>query len=326
MADLTTRYMNLELKNPIIAASSGLTDNLDHIKKCEDAGAAAVVMKSIFEEQIEAAVGNLFAQSATMHTEMRDYLNIYGREEHLRAYLDEILKVKKNTSIPVFGSINCVSAGSWAKFVKKIETTGIDGLELNVYVVPDDILKTSEEIEQIYIDLFHEVSETASIPIAMKLPPYITTSERFIKQLVDTGARAFVLYNRSVPFDIDIETQQVAVKNVISSPAELSFSLRTIAMLAGRYPCNLAAGTGIHDAEAIIKHLLAGADVVQLCSVLYKKGIGHIARLLDELNQWLDEHSIQSVGEIRGKLSYINSTNPADYERVQYMKVFSGIS
>ena len=325
MADLTTRYMDLELKNPIIAASSGLTDNLDNIKKCEDAGAAAVVMKSIFEEQIESAVDHLFAQSENMHTEMHDYLNIYGREEHIRAYLDEILKVKKNISIPVIGSINCVSPGSWAKFVKKLEATGIDGLELNVYVVPNDPSLTSEQIEQTYVDIFREVSEAASIPIALKLPPYLTTPGRFIRNLVQTGARSLVLFNRRVPFDIDIEKQQVAVKNVISAPAEMSFSLRTIAMLAGAVDCDLAAGTGIHDAEAVIKHLLAGADAVQLCSALYQNGIEFISTLLDGLNQWLDSHSIQSVNDIRGKLSYQNSANPEAYERAQYMKVFSGI-
>jgi len=205
MADLTTTYMHLELKNPLIVSSSGLTDNLESIKMFEDAGAAAVVMKSIFEEQIESAVDNLFTQSANMHTEMHDYLNRYGHEEHLRAYLDEILKIKKNTSIPIIGSINCASIGSWAKFVQKLEATGIDGLELNVYVVPNDPNSSSAEIEQIYIDIFNEVKETASIPIALKLPPYITTPIRFVQKLADAGVQTFVLYNRRVPFDIDIE-------------------------------------------------------------------------------------------------------------------------
>lgn len=325
MADLKTHYMGLELKNPLIAASSGLTDNLDNIRKCEEAGAAAVVMKSVFEEQIKAAVNHLFARSANMHTEMRDYLNRYGHETHLRAYIDEILKVKKNVSIPVIGSINCVSPGSWADFVRKLESTGIDGLEVNAYAAPNNPELTSEQVEQIYVDIFTEVNETASIPVALKLPPYITNPLRFIHRLVHAGVRSFVLYNRRVPFDIDIEKQQISVRHVISAPEEMSFSLRSIAMLSGRYECDLAAGTGIHNTEAVIKHLLAGADAVQLCSVLYKKGIGHISNMLDGLNRWLNDHSIQSIEDMRGKLSYRNSTHPEAYERVQYVKAFSGI-
>ncbi|MBN1781091.1 dihydroorotate dehydrogenase-like protein [bacterium] len=326
MARLQTEYMGLELNNPIVVSSSGLTENADGVLKCQEAGAAAVVMKSIFEEQIETEVDDLFRQSPNMHPEMTDYLDIYAREHSIKTYLDQIRKAKKAASIPVFGSINCMAPGRWSKFVTRMEETGIDGLELNIYVMPENPGQSSETVEQIYFDIFNEVRETATVPLALKLPPYLTAPVRFIQRLHEEGAAAFVLFNRPVPFDIDIEKQAIAVKNVISSPTEMSFSLRMISRLAGHGGFHLAAGTGIHDTESVIKHLLAGADTVQLCSVLYKNGYAKITDLLHGLERWLDDHGIKSADEIRGKLAQKNSEHRAAYERVQYMKAFTAIS
>lgn len=325
MADLTTEYMGLTLKNPVMVSSCGLTETASGVQKAEDAGAGAVVMKSVFEEQINAEVEALAAQSIQAHPEWQDYLGVFGKEDSLRHYLEEIRKAKAKVSIPVFGSVNCVSAGGWTDFVKRLEATGIDGLELNVFVVPSDLSLSSEDIENTYLEIFNRVKSLVFVPVVLKLPPYITTPGRFVRRLVGAGVQGFVLYNRPVPFDVDIAKQQIAVKNVLSAPEELSFSLRMMSILAGQYRCHLAASTGVHDGEAVIKHLLVGTDVVQLCSALYKNGFRYIRQVLDEVNDWLDAEGIASVNDIRGKLCQQNTANQAIHERVQYIKAFANI-
>ncbi len=325
MADLTTRYMGLELKNPVMVSSCGLTETAAGVQKAEEAGAGAVVMKSVFEEQISAEVEALADQSLQAHPEWQDYLGVFGKEDSLNHYLEEIRKAKAKVSIPVFGSVNCVSAGGWTDFVRRLEATGIDGLELNIFIVPSDLNESSEDIEKTYMDIFNQVKSLLSIPVVLKLPPYITTPGRFIRRLVGAGVQGFVLYNRPVPFDVDIANQQIAVRNVLSAPEEVSFSLRMMSILAGQYRCDLAASTGVHDAEAVIKHLLVGTDVVQLCSAVYRNGFRYITQVLKEVNDWLDSEGIASVNDIRGKLCRKNTANQAIHERVQYIKAFANI-
>ncbi len=325
MADLTTRYLGMTLKNPVMVASCGLTETATGVRKAEDAGAGAVVMKSVFEEQINAEVDALADQSPQDHPEWQDYLGAFGKEDSLKQYLSEIEKAKKAASIPVFGSVNCVSKGGWTDFVRRLEATGVDGMELNVFVIPSDVQKTSEEIEKTYIDIFNELKSLISIPVVLKVPPYITTPGRFIRRLVDHGVKGLVLYNRPVPFDVDIEKQRVAVRSVISAPEELAFSLRMSSIVSGYYECDIAASTGIHDAEAAIKHLMVGTDVVQLCSAIYKNGFKYIRKVIDDINEWLDTHRIASVDDIRGRLSRKNSPHQFDYERAQYIKAFGNI-
>ena len=325
MANLSTKYMGLELKNPVIISSCGITETATGVQKCEAAGVGAVVMKSVFEEQINAEISQAAAESLHGHTEWQDYLTTYVREESLKTYLSEMEKAKSSVSIPVFGSVNCATQGGWIDFVKRLEATGVDGLELNMFVVPNDFHQTSEEIEMTYVEIYKAVASLISIPVVLKLPPYITTPNRFIRRLSDEGAKGFVLFNRSVPFDIDIDKQKIAVKNVMSAPQEISYSLRMVSWLAGQYECQLAASTGIHNTAAVIKQLLAGADVVQLCSTIYKNEFKIITHIVDELNRWLDTKGFESVDDIRGKLSLKNNTDQALYERVQYIKAFTGI-
>ncbi len=326
MADLTTEYMGLTLKNPIIAGSSGITESADGVKKCEDAGAGAVVMKSVFEEQINAEINSLKNSSTESHPEWEDYLQYYGKEQSLQPYLDEIQKAKESVSVPVIGSVNCISSGGWSDFVTRIAETGVDGLEVNVFVLPYDFHASSEEIEKIYLEIYQSVKSLVSIPIALKIPPFITSPGHFIKELNDVGVKTFVLFNRSLPFDIDIEKESIKVGSIVSSPTEMSYSLRTISKIAGNIPCQLSATTGVHDAESVVKHLFAGADTVQVCSALYKNDVSYIGKLLTDVNAWMDSHGIKSINDIRGKLSQKNSETPAAYERAQYVKVFANIS
>lgn len=325
MADLTTKYLGLTLKNPVMVSSCGLTETAGGVKKCEDAGAGAVSMKSVFEEQINAEVSQLADASLHGHTEWQDYLTAYAKEDSLKAYLNELEKAKTSVSIPVFGSVNCVSNTGWTDFIRRIESTGVDGVELNIYVMPRDLYQTSQDIEMVYVDILKEVKSKATIPVVLKLPPYFTTPSRLIKRLADDGADGFVLFNRSIPFDIDIESQEIAVKNVMSAPQEMSYSLRTISLVAGEHKSSIAASTGVHNTEAVIKHLLAGADVVQLCSAVYQNDAGFLGKLVENLNAWLDAHGNASVDEIRGKLSRKQNPGQDAYERVQYIKIFAGI-
>ena len=326
MADLTSRYMGIKLENPVIVSASGLTESEEGALKAEDSGAGAVVMKSVFEEQIEIESKTLEDQSLHDHPEWQDYLGVFGRESSLNNYLDQIEKAKSRTHIPVFGSVNCTTAYGWTDFAKRLADTGIDGLELNVFIAPNDIGKTSEEVEKVYSDIFSEVKSRVSIPIVMKLPPYLTTPERMLRKLAEAGLRGAVLFNRPLPFDIDIEKRKITTRNIISSSTEMSYSLRMCSILAGSCNCDLAVGTGVHDAEAVIKHLFAGATVVQLCSVIYLHGFQQVSKIIYDLNKWMDEHAIKSVDEIRGVLSSQNTSYTALYARTQYLKAFGNFN
>ncbi len=326
MADLTTQYLGLKLENPVVASSSGLTDTCEKVKKCEDAGAGAVVMKSVFEEQIIAEVSELKAESIYSHPEFDDYLQGYGAAYSMQHYLEEIEKAKKNTSIPVLGSVNCISPGGWVDYVKQIENTGVDGLEINMLIFPSSLNATSQEIERQYLEIFKSIKEVISIPVAVKLPPYLTNPGHLIHLLYQAGAIGFVLFNRSLPFDLDIEKEHIKVGNIMSAGQEMSYSLRTISMLSGYIEADFAATTGVHSSESLIKQLFAGASIVQLCTAIYENGPQFINTIIRNLNTWLDSHNYQSVDDIRGKLSQKNSQTPAVYERAQYIKAFANIN
>lgn len=326
MAELTTSYLGLKLDHPVVASSSGLTDTYEKVKKLEDAGAAAVIMKSVFEEQIIAEVSELKAESVYSHPEYDDYLQGYGTSYSLQQYLGEIEKASKNTSIPIIGSVNCVSKGGWVDYVKQLENTGIDALEVNMFVFPSDHHETSDEIERQYIEIFQSIKNAVSIPIALKLPPFLTNPSYLIHQLYNVGAKGFVLFNRSLPFDIDVENEKIKIGNIMSASQEMAYSLRTISMNAGKIEVDFAATTGVHCSESIVKHLYAGASVIQVCTALYENGVDYIQTLVKNLNTWLDEHQMQSVNNIRGKLSQKKSQTPIIYERAQYIKAFANLS
>jgi dihydroorotate dehydrogenase (fumarate) len=327
MLNLSTTYMGLNLKNPIIVASSGLTNSVENIREAAAAGAAAVVLKSLFEEQILHATQHTMAQdeSSNYYPEAEDYIRNYTRDNDVDNYLKLIRESKKAVDIPIIASINCISSNEWIDFAKKIEEAGADALELNIFILPSDPLRSGEQNENVYFEILEKVTRTVSIPVAAKISYYFSSLSKTALKLSWTGIKGLVMFNRFFSPDIDIDRFEVKATNVFSSPAELSISLRWVAMLSTKVHCDIAATTGIHDGKAVIKQLLAGAKAVQVASVLYKKGFREITLMLDELQTWMQQHNFKSTDEFIGKMSVKEADNPAAYERVQFMKHFSGI-
>ena len=327
MADLSVNYMGLKLRNPIIAASSGLTNSLNDIIEFEKKGAGAVVLKSIFEEEIRRELEkdlNSMHMESFLYPETMDYYDNYAEDDSLTNHLKLIREAKKAVKIPIIASINCVTAEKWPYYAQTLQDAGADALELNVFVLPSDFNKTSAENEQVYFDIIKEVKKHVKIPIALKISYYSANLGAFIQKLSNTEIDSIVLFNRFYSPDIDINNLDVLSSNVLSNPEELPISLRWIAIMSERVGCDLAASTGIHDGAAIIKQLLAGANVVQIASAFYKNGKGVIENMLDGLSSWMEQKKFKKIDDFRGKLSQEKSQNPAAYERVQFMKYFSG--
>lgn len=327
MVDLKTKYMGLDLKNPIIVGSSGLTNSVENIIEIEKNGASAVVLKSLFEEQIMQDINKTISQDehSNMYPEATDYIVNYSKDTAVGNYLQLIKDAKASVNIPIIASVNCVSSAEWVSFASKIEEAGADALELNVFILPSDPRKTGEENEKVYLDIIHQVQKVVSIPIAIKLSYYFSSLAKTALSLSWTGISGMVLFNRFFSPDIDIDKFEVKPTNIFSTPEELPISLRWVAMLSSRLHCDIAASTGVHDGEAVVKQLLAGAKAVQISSVLYKNGFGEINIMLTELKKWMEKHSFSSVDDFIGKMSIKETENPAAYERVQFMKYFSGI-
>lgn len=327
MANLETTYMGLKLKNPLIVGSSGLTNSVENIMEIENEGAGAVVLKSLFEEQINQEANQTFEHGnfSNYYPEAQDYIQNYSTENDVSNYLDLIKQSKSKVSIPIIASINCMSNSEWVNFAKKIEAAGADALELNIFVLPSDPKKGSEENEQVYFDIAKKITSIISIPVAMKLSYYFSGLAKTLEMLSWTGIKSLVLFNRFFSPDIDINHLEVKSSNVFSSPADLALSLRWVAMLSQKIDCQISSSTGVHSGEAAIKQLLAGAQTFQIASVLYKKGFKEISIILDDINKWMDSKGYKSVDEFRGKMSVKKAENPAAWERVQFMKYFSGI-
>ncbi len=325
MVDLTTKYLGLTLKNPIIVGSSGLTDSPEKIKKLEENGAAAVVIKSIFEEEITHEYEKIVAEEASNRykDEFLDYLDYRIKSENIDRYTKLIAEAKKAVDIPVIASVNCSSKHEWTNFATAFEEAGADALEVNIFILPSDMSKSPEEIEKTYFDIVSKLKEKIKIPIALKISYYFTSLAQTIQKLSSSGVAGIVLFNRFYSADIDIEKMTITSSNVFSKPDELSLSLRWIAIMSNRVNCDLAASTGIHDGAAIIKQLLAGANAVQVVSSIYNKGPERIQNMLKDLKKWMISNNFETIDQFRGKLSQENSGNPAVYERVQFMKYFS---
>ncbi len=322
MIDLTTSYAGLTLRNPIIISSSSLTDSVEKIKKLEESGAGAVVLKSLFEEQIKYETGTLL-QTAD-HTEAEDYLNYYVRNNNVDQYLTLIENAKKNVSIPVIASINCISPSEWIAFSKDIEAAGADALELNVYFLPVDKNVTSRAFEDNYLQLAKNVRELIRIPVIIKLGQQFTNLVNLVDQLYNRGISAVVLFNRFYSPDININEQKLISSDVFSTPSDIRHSLRWVAILSHFVDqIDIAASTGIHDGKAVIKQLLAGAKAVQVCSVIYKKGPGYIGEMLSEVRTWMTNNNLNFTAQYIGKMNYGNVKDPAVYERAQFMKYYS---
>lgn len=324
--DLTTRYLGLVLSNPVIVASCSLTNSVDGVRACADAGAGAVVLKSLFEEQIKADVKKLERDIwISGHPEAVDYVRNVGLALGPREYLNLIEQAKRAVTIPVIASLNCVSPGQWPDYAKKICTAGADALELNISVMPVEPHRSSEEIENVYFRIVEEVKKRVDLPIAVKVGPYFTSTARMATELCRRGAAALVFFNRFYQPDINIDKMNLVAGYRFSSPEEMNVSLRWIALLAGRIQCDFAASTGVHDGVGVLKHLLAGANAVQVCSTLYVNGVQHIEKILTQIKEWMAQHKIASLGEIQGKLSQCESDRPELYERMQYIKALVGI-
>ncbi len=321
MSQLETTYLGLKLKNPIIVGSSGLTSSIDKIKKIEKAGAGAIVLKSIFEEQIKFEAGSLSNSSGS--PEAWDYVNHYVKENTLQEYLDLIKKAKQEVNIPVIASINCVSAKEWVGFAKSIEEAGADALEVNVFVLPNDKNAGADKYENIYFDLADKLKKTISIPFAFKLGSHFSNLVGFVQKLNVPGV---VLFNRFYAPDIDIDKMKFTSSEVFSSPAEIRNSLRWVGIISSKITrLDIAASTGVHDGKAVIKQLLAGATAVQVCSTLYKNGIDHLEVMTKEIKDWMDKNGYDHLDEFKGKMSYDRIEDPLVYERSQFMKYFSNI-
>lgn len=325
--DLSTKYCGLALKNPIVPSAGPLSHTLDGMKRLEDNGAAAIVMYSLFEEQIAHEMMELdhylsygtesFAEALTYFPESSDY-NL-GPEE----YVELLHKAKSALGIPVIGSLNGVSTGGWVKFAKKIEEAGADALELNVYYIPTDQKLTGADVEDRYLEVLHAVKSTVRIPVAMKLSPFFSSLANMAGRLDAAGADGLVLFNRFYQPDINLETLEVTPNVNLSTSHALRLPLRWIAILHGHVKASLAATSGIHTAEDVLKMLMAGADVTMMCSSLLRHGPQHIREVLSGLDQWMLEHEYVSVSQMRGSMSQKSIADPAAFERANYMKALN---
>lgn len=326
MVNLATKYMGLALKNPIIVSSCSLTHSADGVKRCADAGASAVVLKSLFEEQINSDVKALSDNSVSQfHAEEWDYIQQMGLNMNADEYLQIIEESKAKVGIPVIASLNCISTDRWSEFAKNIEAVGADAIELNIAVMPRQFDENPEKIEQHICNIVSNVKEKVNIPVAVKLGPYFTSMPRITKRVRKAGASAIVLFNRFYQTDIDIHKMTHDSKNKYSSPAEMSNTLRWISLLYQQIGCSLVGNTGIHDGEALIKQLVVGARAVEICSTLFVNGMGQIQIMLDDLEKWMDEKGYESVDDFRGKMSHKNSLHPEYFERQQYIRALVGI-
>jgi dihydroorotate dehydrogenase (fumarate) len=325
MVNLSTKYLGFNLRNPIIVGSSGLTDSPEKIKRLEENGAAAVVLKSIFEEEITLEYQKIVSEESPKRfkDEFLDYLDYRIKEENISKYVKLISSAKKVAGIPIIASVNCASKHEWTTFAKEIESAGADALEVNLFVLPSNLTKTSEENEKLYFEVIQHLKERINIPIALKISYYFSSLASMIMRLSESGIGGLVLFNRFYSPDIDVNKMEITSTNVLSHPDELVISLRWISIMANRVKCDLAASTGIHDGNAVIKQLLAGANAVQVVSSVYNNGPEKIQNMLKDLKKWMVSKEFENIGDFRGRLSQSESGDPSVYERIQFMRYFS---
>ncbi len=323
MIDLSTEYMGLKLKNPIIAASSGMTDSVDKIKKLAESGVAAVVLKSLFEEQIRMEIDSLGMNNMfDSYADTENYIAFYTKQNAVTDYLKLIQDAKAAVDIPVIASINCYSMGEWVEFAEKIEKAGADGIELNMFIMPGDIETKGEEIEQKYFDIIENVTKHTKLPVAVKLSYYFSGMGEIFKRISETNIKAMVLFNRFYSPDVDLEKEEIVSSRIFSLPEENSMCIRWIGLLSNKVSADLVASTGIMDGNDALKNILIGAKAVQVASTLYKNKPAHIGVMLQQMEDWLKQKGYKSLDEIRGKLN-TSKLNMERYERAQFMKYYS---
>jgi dihydroorotate dehydrogenase (fumarate) len=328
MADISTVFAGLNLKNPIIIGSSGLSDTIEGICELEKKGAAAIVLKSLFEEEILKEMNasmHRMSSEGFLYPETVDYYEFMeSPEEPTSKYLEHIRKAKQNVNIPIIASVNCITASQWTYFPRQIQQAGADAIELNIFILPSDFSRSSESNEKIYYEIIKEVKKQVSIPVIVKLSYYFSNLASFLQKISNSGIDGLILFNRFYNPDIDIDTLEFTAGAVLSNPSDLYLSLRWIGILSGRLGCSLCASTGIHDGSALIKQLLAGTDAVEIASTVYINGPDHILLMLDELEHWMIGKKMDRIDQFRGTLSQVKTANPAAYERIQFMKYFRG--
>jgi dihydroorotate dehydrogenase (fumarate) len=322
--DLSTTYLGLKLKNPLIASASPLSKNLDNYKVLEDAGIAAIVNHSLFEEQITHEIGELqhylskgsesYAESLSYFPQATEFK--LGPEE----YLEHIHRAKKSVKIPVIASLNAHTEGGWVTFAKQIQQAGADALELNVYFMATNPDMDGRYVEQVYIDILEEVKSVVSIPVAVKISPFFSAVANMAKRLDKSGADGLVLFNRFYQADIDLEQLTMVPNLLLSNSYDMRLPLRWVGVLYGHVKANLAATTGIHTSEDVLKIIMAGADVAMLCSVLLRQGPGQVKVILQEIEKWMKVHEYTSIKQMRGSMSQQSCINPEVFERANYMK------
>lgn len=327
MIDLTTKYLGLKLESPIVASASPLCEQVGNLRQLEDNGIGAVVLPSLFEEQLRLESGALdsdlhrgaesFGEALSYFPEMEDYK--LGPE----AYLELVRNAKESVSVPVIASLNGTSRSGWIDYARLIEQAGADALELNLYNLVTDPTQTSARVEQDHFDLVREVKRSIKIPLAVKVSVFFTAPANMAKRLVDAGADALVLFNRFYQADFDIEQLEVVPRLTLSQPYELLLRLRWVAIIYPHVNADLAITGGVHRAEDVLKSMMAGAKVAMMTSALLENGVGHVGQVLSDLGRWMEEHEYVSIQQMQGSLSHRNAPNPAALERMNYIRVLS---
>ena len=325
MSNLQTNYLGLTMRNPLIASSSGLTNSAEKVVRLEKEGIGAVVLKSLFEEQIEAEIGHILENQSGDYPEAQEYVRYYVKSNSLENYLQLIRECKAKTSIPIIASINCKSDGEWTSFAKEIETAGADAIELNIFKLNTDLQIKNTDFEEAHFQIVRTIASKVSIPISVKISSYFNNIPSVVERFKAEGAKGIVLFNRFYQPDIDINKQSVTSGDIFSHSSEIYNTIRWAALVSGIVKnIDISSSTGVHEYDDVIKLLLSGAKTVQLCSVLYKQGIGAVSQFLVCLEEWMVQKGYESVSDFNSLMNYKNTTNPSLFERAQFMKYYSG--
>lgn len=325
--DITTKYMGMNLRSPIVVSASPLSEDVGNIKKMEDAGAGAVVLYSLFEEQILLEQKEVFYHTTAGTYSFAEALTYFPEADEYKVgpdgYLDLIRKAKESVNIPIIASLNGSTNGGWIDYAKKMQEAGADAIELNIYYIPTDMNLSSLDIENNYIEIIKHVKTAVSIPVAVKLSPFFTNMANIAKRIDDVGANALVLFNRFYQPDIDLDNLEVKPQIQLSHSSAARLPMRWIAILKGRIKADIAATSGIQSSDDVIKMLLSGANVTMMCSALFKNGIYHISQVEKEIIEWMTEKEYESVQQMQGSMSQQNVADPSAFERAQYMKALT---
>ncbi len=325
--NIETKFMGLNIKSPIVVGSCGLTSNVDTLKKIEQAGAGAVILKSVFEEQILQEMSNNASQSHTFEyaDETYDYIVAHTEKQSLAKYINLIKTAKETVSIPVIASVNCVSSSQWINLTSRMEQAGADGVELNMFVLPSDVNLTTDNVEKFYENVIHSIKKTVKIPVSVKISSYFSSLARFAQKISWMGIDNLNIFNQFSKQDINIDTMTIEPANVFSSPNSLHKTIRWTAILSNVVHCPIMAGGGVHKPQDFVKLLLAGANTVQTVSAVYEQGTSFIEESIAFLKEWMQKNNFETLDDFRGKLAVTKNNESSAFLRVQFMKYFAGI-